>query len=428
MRPRFGYIGAGWLRLAVLAVAALAFSSAAGLSQGHAAEKATITGHVFWDANADGKQEVGERGIQTKIYLVNDFGAAGAGETDAAGNYRIEIAPGTYRARPDIVHTLSLCVDSLLATNSPFPRGGGCSSVPFPITSPEDSEPFTVTAGATREEDFAVAAKDQMVIIALAVQEQDHAPAGSTITARVRGKACGSVVVPPGGGGQTFVLYVEGATSAAGCAAPGDTVEFESGGVKAREAVKYDRFVPGPAALSPYYAGGVEDVDMAFSEDWMWLWSDNLTFADGSAVPEGTRIVAKIGQAGCGVGINANQLNGPGGSTGFRQLFVPSERISIGCGKAGAQVDLVAILLDRDELLASFPWEPGVKQIGGAALRPPPTPPATAEPTATPEGTINLPNTGAGPGHGRGDWFRGFLLASIGAASAAMWLGVRRLG
>jgi hypothetical protein len=131
---------------------------------------------------------------------------------------------------------------------------------------------------------------------------------------------------------------------------------------------------------------------MAFAEDWMWLWSDNLVFADGEPVPAGARVGARIGQAGCGLGINTTDLNA-GGSIGFARLLVPSERISIGCGKAGAWVDLVAILPDRDEAIASFPWKPGVKQIGGPGV---PPPPPTAGATPVVPSQVSLPHTGSG--------------------------------
>jgi hypothetical protein len=376
---------------------------------------------VYWDANGNGAQDTGERGIHTRVDLLDDGGATvGSGEADTAGDYRIEIAPGTYRAKPYVYRRIGMCADTLMATNSPFPAGG-CYAAEFPVTSPETSDAFTIAAGATRRDDFGVTAKDQMVIIAQAVEEGGYAPPGSTVTARVRGKACGSVVVPgePGSAERaaTFVLYVEGAGSVSGCAAPGDTVEFEMNGRTASETVTYARFVPGPTAWSLYYAGGVAFVDMAFAKDWMWIWSDNLAFPDSRPVPAGAWIVARIGQAGCGLGVNTSDVNA-GGSIGFARLLVPSERISIGCGKAGAQVDLVAILPDRDEAIASFPWKPGVKQIGPAGVAPPPAP------TAVATREVSLPNTGTGDGTPRSDFNEAWaialasLLAGAGAAAA----------
>ena len=391
--------------LLMAAVGVFVLLNGVHVSRVRAAASATVVGRVYWDANGNGAQDGGEPGLDAPVELLDDAGVAVARrQTDAAGDYRIEVAPGVYRVRPNVARRLSLCVDSLLGTNSPFPAGG-CYFADFPITSPESSDAFTVAAGETRTEDFAVTAKDQMVIVAHAVEEDHYGPAGGTVTARVRGKACGSAVLPEGQGGTAFALYVEGASSVAGCAAPGDTVQFELNGRTARESLSYKRFVPGSLASTVTFA------DMVFATDWMWLWSDNLTLADGRPVPVGTRIVARIGEAGCGLGTNTSELNA-GGSTGFAKLLVPSERISTGCGKAGARVDLVAILSDRDEVIASFPWEPGVKQIGGPGVPPPqatPTTPATAPATPTSVGEVTLPGTGGG-GTDRGN---AALLAAV---------------
>jgi hypothetical protein len=380
-------------RILLVAVGALALLSGANVSRVRAAGSATVMGRVYWDANANGALDTGERAIQTRVDLVDDTGGTIANsDADATGNYRIEIAPGTYRLKTYVQRELSLCVDGFMATNSPFPAGG-CFLADFPITSPDTSAAFTIAAGATRREDFAVTAKDQMVIIAETVEEGGYPPPGTIMTARVRGKACGSAVAA--GSAARFALYVEGAGSVAGCAAPGDTVQFEMNGRTAGESVQFKRFLPGSTAVSPYLEGRATFLNMAFAEDWMWLWSDNLAFANGRPVPAGARVVARIGQAGCGLGVNTSDLNS-GGSIGFARLFVPSERISIGCGKAGAQVDLVAMLPDRDEVIASFPWKPGVKQIGGPGV-PPPTAVATPAPPV-----IGLPHTGtdgASPSH-----------------------------
>jgi hypothetical protein len=371
---------------------------------------------VYWDANANGALDAGERGIQTRVDLVDDTGRTIANsDADATGNYRIEIAPGTYRLKTYVQRELSLCRDGFMATNSPFPAGG-CYFTDFPITSPDTSATFAIAAGATRREDFAVTAKDQMVVIAEVVEEGGYPPPGSIMTARVRGKACGSAVAA--GSAARFALYVEGAGSTAGCASPGDTVQFEMNGRTAGESVQFKRFLPGSTAVSPYFEGRATFLNLAFAEDWMWLWSDNLTFTDGRPVPAGARIVARIGQAGCGLGVNTTDLNS-GGSIGFARLLVPSERISIGCGKAGARVDLVAILPDRDEAITSVPWKSGVRQIGGTGL----PPPEMLEPPATPP-AVTLPPTGSGGQAPRHPVAASLLLAVVGLLAGAGAAGI----
>jgi hypothetical protein len=140
-------------------------------------------------------------------------------------------------------------------------------------------------------------------------------------------------------------------------------------------------------------------VNLVFSERWMWLWSDNLKFPDGTPAPHGARIVAQLGQARC-AGVNAAQVHGgdaPGVSVGFRDMLIPPDDVSVGCGKAGRSVRLMAILPEGDRLIAEFPWRPGVMQVGdGPDIIPPTaTPQPPPEPTVTPVTGILLPNTGA---------------------------------
>jgi hypothetical protein len=215
-----------------------------------------------------------------------------------------------------------------------------------------------------------VTARDQHVFIVRAIVETEYAPAGSVVEAVVGDRACGSGTVPelhPDSppSDSDFNIYVDGAGSVAGCAEPGDAVTFRlvGQGLIAQQTYEYVPWVP--REIAPLFlVTRITRADLVFAEDYMWLWSDNLVFPDGSRIPNGARVIARIGQAGCGVGVNVAELT-PGGSVGFPQMLVPSERISIGCGEVGATVQLIAILPERDEVITSFPWVPGVMQVGG---------------------------------------------------------------
>src|SRR5579864_9041966 len=67
-----------------------------------AVKKATVTGTVFLDSNADGVQEKGEKGIASATAFVdsNGNGKLNRGEkvvhTNSRGVYKLVLAPGTY--------------------------------------------------------------------------------------------------------------------------------------------------------------------------------------------------------------------------------------------------------------------------------------------------------------------------------------------
>jgi hypothetical protein len=357
--------------LGLLFVAALC-----GPTVADAQESGTITGTAYFDRDADGTRDGGEEALATTVRVFGDVAEPvgdpiATAQTNDSGAFSLSLPPGTYRLDSGVQRHAAICADTIGPSNAPF-SGSKCWGAALPITSPLLSEPVEVEAGQQSSLDLAITVRDQHLFIVRAIVETEYAPAGGIVEAVAGETVCGSGTVPaqhPDSppGDNNFNIYVDGAGSVAGCAEPGDTVTFRllGHGLIAGQTYEYVPFVP--REIAPLFpVTRITHADLVFAEDYMWLWSDNLVFPDGSRVPDRARVIARIGQAGCGLGINVAEL-APGGSVGFGQIAVPSERISIGCGEQGAIVQLVAILPEGDRVITSFPWAPGVTQVGGGA-------------------------------------------------------------
>jgi hypothetical protein len=237
------------LLAALLPILALAWPSPTTAQQPAAA---TISGRIYFDADGDGAQDAGEPGLSTRVNLIvieGDplAGAPAPARTTDAGDYSFIVAPGTYRVAPELERRVGLCADGP-ASNNPF-SSSLCWSAELPVTSPETSDAITLAAGDIKTLDFGETARDQMVLIVRAIEDDHYARAGDVVTAIVNGNECGSAKVPPDVNGipgeNPFVLYVDGAGETGGCpTAEGQAITFKLNGTESTHTVAYHRYRP----------------------------------------------------------------------------------------------------------------------------------------------------------------------------------------
>jgi len=360
-------------------------------------EFGTVTGIVFWDRNENGEHDAGELAIATQVQLRPptdpETRHLGFDDTDEAGIYAIQSLPGQYRLGTTVPRFSGVCADTGGFSYNPFPQSR-CWAARLPVTSPEFTDVFTVVAGETLTIDLPVTTRDEMVFIARAIEDTHYMTGGEIITAMVNSRPCGESAPfqtphPDSPSGEAFVqLNVAGDAEIDGCARPGDEILFELHGRTAGQVYQYVPFTP---PQLPLPRGDLHFADLYFSEDWMWVWSDDR-LKDGQPYPPGTPVVARVGDVECArttIGDIFGEHAADVPISGFGRLQIPSARIKPGCGRPIG----VDIYIGGDLAIDNVPWEPALFQIGSTP--PPATPTATSTATATPTNDVLPPNTGA---------------------------------
>ena len=309
----------------------------------------SVTGVVFDDYDGDGLRGKGEPGIPDKeVFLSQPGQFLRRVTTNAGGSYRVGgLAPGEYELSVVLDRSVGLCV-LLDDSFSPLERSW-CAGFTFPWTTVPEAVTMTVAAGTTMEVDVGAQAADVALITGDALLDADYAPVGTVIEAFVGDQACGATEVA-GGLPFNFTMQVHGERSREGCAAIGDIVRFVVGGVPAAEPFTY---VPFAQVSRP----GFHIHHLVAMERHAWYWSGPLA---RTGTNDAVEIKALIDGVVCGATWTHRSRFGPGAMVGFDRLIVPSEEVTPGCGRPGAEVSFRAGGLAST---TSIPWRPGLQEL-----------------------------------------------------------------
>lgn len=234
-------------------------------------------------------------------------------------------APGKDASMAEAGEVPFLCIDPF-GSFDPLALGGGC----FPGVEPH---------------------VDAVSIIGRTILEDDYAPPGTVVESFVNGQECGVTTVPDGSVFRTFELRVLGAGERAGCAGPGDLVEFRVGGVLAAETYSWIPF----SSVSEV-SGPLQIQHLVAMEEHAWYWFERR----GGELPADTiNVRSLVDGVECG-GAGIRFARGGIAVVGFSRLIVPSGEIQSGCGEPGATVSFVVSDVEAQNTVS---WEPGLQRI-----------------------------------------------------------------
>ena len=343
-----------FLPLVAVALAVLGSGPAAAQE-----EPGAISALVFHDLDGDGVRDDGEPGLPGQITFLSQGGELlrGIGGNFFGISLFSGLTPGDYTVTADIRGGgAGFCADGAGFLFDPFPFDF-CAGVPLPWrdTTP-DSVSVTVVSGETAEVFFGGQPLDVAGITGAALLEDGYAPSGTLIEALVRGQECG-VTTATDSPSLNFTLIILGEGERAGCALPGDEVQFLVGGIPAAETIEWIPFID---ARPP----GFDVQHLTAMEEHAWYWAQE-------SVPDLTVEGAIVQAVVDGVVCDETTLevtDFAGGLAGFSRLIVPSESILPGCGRPGATTSFLVGGVE----VGSVAWQPGLQRIdlGGAVGSP----------------------------------------------------------
>ncbi len=338
------------MRLAAIAlfVSIAALNAPGGVGAGEIAT-GSITGVVFDDVNGDGVQDAGEPDLAGRTVMLRQDGVfLRYLSTGSNGRYVADgLEPGEYTLKPVFDESAGACPDLVLSFNPV--QGAYCQDFALPRNAdPAGPVLVNVESGMTVEINFATQPADVAVVTGVALLEDDVAPEGASVVAYVSGQECGSATAwrSRGRGRINFIIHVLGAGERAGCALPGDTVEFRVEGVPAAESYEWASYTAASFPVQIHHLVAIQD------HAWYWFESDV-----GSTLKNNVLVEALVGGAVCG---EAEIDSRSRGALGFGRLIVPSAEIEPGCGQPGADV---TFRVDGVRTKGTMAWEAGLHEI-----------------------------------------------------------------
>ena len=265
--------GANHMKAALLALLA-ATAAVITVTPVEAQEEAgSVSGVVFHDLNGDGLRDEGEAGLPNQeVRLTLDGQLVDFDSTSSDGSYLIDgIGPGEYTLTAHVGVMSGICADGALFFG-PFPTSYCISllTLPWRTTTPT-SISLVVESGVSVEANFGALdgePADAAVITGLALLEDGHAPAGTSIEALVDGLECGSTITAKFYRPLNFILTILGAGERAGCATPGATVHFRVNGIQADQTFDWFPYT------DPRFSLGFQVQHLSAMENHALYWSE----------------------------------------------------------------------------------------------------------------------------------------------------------
>ena len=337
------------MRLAAIAlfVSIAAINAPGGVVAGEVTT-GTITGVVFDDLNGDGAQNEEEPGLWGQAIILKQDGAfLEYLSTGSEGRYLADgLEPGEYTLNPDFNDFVGACPD-LVFSFSPL-QSRLCGDFALPRNAdPAGPVLVSVESGMTVEINFGTQPADVAVVAGVALLEDDVAPEGASIVAYVSGQECGSTTSWESRGGINFIIEVLGAGERAGCAVPGDTVEFRVEDVPAADGFEWLPYTAASFPVQVHHIVAMQD------HAWYWFESD----VRGGPLENNVLVEALVGSTVCGE-VKFDSRSRP--ALGFGRLIVASEAIERGCGRLGVDV---TFRVDGVSTKGTVAWEAGLQRI-----------------------------------------------------------------
>ncbi|MCH8008915.1 MAG: hypothetical protein IIC91_08615 [Chloroflexi bacterium] len=310
----------------------------------------TITGVVFDDVNGDGVQNEGEPNLAGRTVMLRQDGVfLRYLSTGSNGRYVADgLEPGEYTLKPIFDESAGACPDLVFSFNPV--QGAYCQDFALPRNAdPAGPVLVNVESGMTAEINFATQPADVAVVTGVALLEDDVAPEGASVVAYVNGQKCGSATAwrSRGHGRINFTIHVLGAGERAGCAVPGDTVEFRVEDVPAADGFEWLPYTAASFPVQVHHIVAMQD------HAWYWFESD----VRGGPLENNVLVEALVGSTVCGE-VKFDSRSRP--ALGFGRLIVPSAEIEPGCGRLGVDV---TFRVDGVSTKGTVAWEAGLQRI-----------------------------------------------------------------